>query len=335
MSTTRAAKRLTVKRPAFALFEGYAVSSIIASFEMAGLLPALETAGLDEQAITDRDPDAAALLRASLRFLEQRAVVLLDDGVYRLSSYGQEVCRDKGYLVWLVGGYGESLRRVETFLGGGKRYGEEYVRDGKWVAGGAAMLGGKDVVPQAKELLRQIDFDQVVDLGCGNARLLISICQENGARGVGVDISPEACADAKAAVIAAGLTGEVVITEADAGEIKEIDALSSANLVVTFFLLHEILAQGRDVLAGYLTDLANILPRGASLLIAEVEPATGKRDAHEWFTPEFTYVHALMRQILLPAEEWVAVLEQSGFVVRSVQRNDMPGGILLLAQTAP
>ncbi|WP_188316987.1 class I SAM-dependent methyltransferase [Solihabitans fulvus] len=310
------------------------MSSIIASLEMVGLLDLLEADGIGEEVIVDRMPDAAALLRASLRFLAQRGVVEESAAGYALSDYGREVCRDKGYLVWLVGGYGEPLRRIESFLGGGKRYGEDYVRDGKWVAGGAALLGGRDVVPQAKDLLRQTSFNQVLDLGCGNARLLISLCQEFDANGVGIDISPEACADARAAVAAQHVTDRVVITQADAGALGEIDALANTDLVVTFFLLHEILALGKDVLIAYLTEMARILPGGAHLLIAEVEPPARESGLPERFTPEFTYVHALMRQVLIPADEWVAVLETSGFAVRTVQRNDMPGGILLLAQTS-
>jgi len=326
MSGTNTVK---VARPAFTIFEGYAVSSILAAFQMSGLLAVLESGGLDQRAIDERSPDQAALLRASLRYLAQRSVVEATADGYALTPYGREICLDKGYLVWLVGGYGEPLRRMDAFLGAGKRYGVDYTRDGKWVAGGAALLGGKDVVPQAMGLLRQLRFAQVLDLGCGNARLLTSICQEFDANGVGVDISPEACADASALIAEHGMTGRISIVQADADNLAEISQLASTDLVVTFFLLHEILAQGRDRLAAYLSDLARTLPAGAHLLIAEVEPAADG----QLFTPEFTFVHALMRQVLLPAEEWSELLRGAGFIVDKVLRNDMPGGILLLART--
>jgi SAM-dependent methyltransferase len=323
-----------VERPAFAIFEGYAVSSILASFQMSGLLELLEGNGIGEATIADRSADEAALLRASLRYLAQRLVVTGESDTYQLTEYGRELSLDKGYLVWLVGGYGEPLRRMDAFLGAGKRYGVDYVRDGKWVAGGAALLGGKDVVPQAMELLGRLSFDQVLDLGCGNAKLLTAICRKFGARGVGVDISPEACADAEEVIAANGLIERVHVVQADAGALGEIEALARTDLVVTFFLLHEILANGRDRLVGYLTELADTLPAGAHLLIAEVEPAVDGRTGGQRFTPEFTFVHALMRQILLPANDWVEVLTTSGFTVDSVQRNEMPGGILLLATKA-
>lgn len=329
MSRTETAQPNAVERPAFAIFEGYAVSSIVASLQMSGLLPLLESDGLDQRTIDARSDDEAALLRASLRYLAARSVVEATADGYALTPYGQQICQDKGYLVWLVGGYGEPLRRMEAFLGDGKRYGVDYVRDGKWVAGGAAMLGGKDVVPTAMGLLDQIRFTQVLDLGCGNARLLAAICRKFDTAGVGVDISPEACADANELVAEQGLADRITIVQADADTLAGVRELGSTDLVVTFFLLHEILAKGKDRLVTYLTELAQALPAGAHLLIAEVEPAVdGQR-----FTPEFTFVHALMRQVLLPADDWVDVLESSGFAVESVLRNDMPGGILLLART--
>jgi 2-ketoarginine methyltransferase len=319
-------------RPAFDLFEGYAVSSVLAALQMTDLLSTLEVEGLSDEVIEDRDPDRAALLRASLNHLRQRDLIRYEAGRFTLSPYGTEVCADIGYLVWLVGGYGEPLRRLESFLGTGRPYGVDYVRDGKWVAGGAALLGGKDMVPHARKLLQEIEFSDILDLGCGNARFLINACREFDARGVGVDISTEACADAERAVAEAGLVGRIVITEADARALDEIEALSNTDLVVTFFLLHEILAQGMDVLVRYLTELRERLPRGAHLLAAEVEPPSDEADAPQRFTPEFTYVHAMMEQTLLSAAGWTEAFERGGFTIRRVQGNDMPGGLLLLAR---
>lgn len=329
--TTIEPERLSTARPAFDLFEGYAASSILAALQMSGLLAVLESDGLTRAVVADRDPDRAALLRASLDYLRQRGLVGYDTDRYRLSPYGEQVCADKGYLVWLVGGYGEPLRRLDSFLGNGQRYGVDYVRDGKWVAGGAALLGGKDMVPYARELMHQFTFRRVLDLGCGNARFLINACREFGVSGVGVDISPEACADARQAVADAGLADRIEIAQTDASALAEIDALPRTDLVVTFFLLHEILAHGLDVLVEYLGDLRRRLPAGAHLLTAEVEPPVDQPDTQR-FTPEFTYVHALMRQTLLSADDWANALQDGGFTVQQVRGNDMPGGVLLLAQ---
>src|SRR5919199_5201888 len=127
----------TPTRPAFDLFEGFMTSHVLAGLEMAGLLPDLEEAGVRPASRTEED----ALVDASLRYLAQRGLAEEEAGAYRLTELGRSVCRDKGYIVWLVGGYGETLRHLDSFLLGRERYGDDVERDGRWVAGGAAMLG--------------------------------------------------------------------------------------------------------------------------------------------------------------------------------------------------
>ncbi|MGI5226416.1 SAM-dependent methyltransferase [Actinoallomurus sp. CA-142502] len=309
------------------------MSSVLAAFEMAGLLTDLENGALTRTTVKDRGSDQAALLGASLRYLIQRGLVEENGDAFTLTDYGRDVCQDKGYLVWLVGGYGEPLRRMDAFLSGDKRYGVDYPRDGRWVADGAAMLGRKDVVPHALRLLEGIEFDTALDLGCGNARFLLTVCSRFGASGTGVDISPEAVVEAEKAVREARLTDRVRVVRGDAGDLNSIAALADTQLVVTFFLLHEILAQGRDALVAYLSDMAGRLPDGARLLIAEVQPPA-EGDHRPWFTPEFTFVHALMRQTLLDSKGWSEALADGGFTVREVLEDDMPGGILILAEKA-
>lgn len=333
MSTSGVVPRsVSESRPAFDLFEGFATSNVLAGLEMAGLLGTLEERGLSEEDARRRDPDEAALLLASLRYLRDRALVQESSGRFTLTDFGREVCEDKGYIVWLVGGYGEPLRRLDALLAMGSRYGTDYVRDGRWVADGTTLMARKDVIPHTLRLLDKLEFDSVVDIGCGNARLLLTICQRAGARGVGVDINPEACALAEEAVREAGMTDRVQILCGNALDLDAIPGLAETQLVITFVLLHEILGKGHDALVGYLSDLAARLPVGAYLVIKEVEPPSGEGTGAEVFTPEFTLVHALMRQSLLTADGWRAAVEEAGFSVREVIADDMPGGIQLVCQ---
>lgn len=318
-------------RPVFGLFQGYAISSVLASLGMTGLLPTLAGPdGLTADAIAERGGERGDLLAASLRYLTARGLAAESGGGFTLTDQGRQVCDEYGYLVWLVGGYGEPLRRMDAFLEGSHRYGDDYPRDGRWVADGAAIIGKTDVVPEAMKLLERNSFSTVLDLGCGNARFLVKLCEKFGSNGIGVDLSPAACESAEKLIAESSIPDKVRVEVGDAGALDKVPGLDNVDLVVTFFLLHEILASGRDVLVDYLQKMSKAIPSGARLLIAEVEPPRADGDTEQRFTPEFTLVHNLMRQFLITAEEWTSVLADGGFAVKEVIRCGMPGGILIL-----
>ncbi|HMJ01921.1 MAG TPA: methyltransferase domain-containing protein [Conexibacter sp.] len=312
------------QRPVFELFEGFALASVLASLDEAGLLADLEAGPLTGE----RSGDADGLLLASLRYLAQREIAEERDGAFVLTERGRAICKDKGYLVWLQGGYGHVLAGLGDFVTGARRYGSDVERAGRWVAEGSALIGRDDVAPYATEVLSALDFQRVVDLGCGNARFLIGAAERFGVSGVGVDLSPEACEDAERMIAAAGLTGRVVVRCGDAGDLDAIPELAEADLAVAHFLLHEIFEHGREALIAYLTKLGQLMPAGAHMLVAEVQPASGAHD--ERWRPEFTLLHAIMRQELLDADGWHEAFTAAGWSRRDVRDLGLPGAILLL-----
>jgi SAM-dependent methyltransferase len=312
------------QRPVFELFEGFALASVLASLDESGLL-----AQLEEGPVTgERAGDADGLLPATLRYLVQRDLAEERDGAFSLTERGRAICRDKGYLVWLQGGYGHVLAGLGDFITGTRRYGADVERAGRWVAEGSALIGRDDVAPHAAEVLSALDFHHVVDLGCGNARFLIGAAERFGVTGVGVDLSPEACEDAERMIAAAGLTGRVRVRCGDAGDLDAIPELAEADLAVAHFLLHEIFEHGREALVAYLRKLGTLMPKGAHMLVAEVQPASGAPD--ERWRPEFTLLHAIMRQELLDADGWHEAFTAAGWSRRTVRDLGLPGAILLL-----
>ncbi len=314
--------------PAFELGQAFAVCSVLAGLEMSGYLSVLAAEGIDIGSVEARSSRERELLASSLRYLVNRRVAREAAGNFTLTAYGESVYRDRGFLLWLVGGYGEPLRRLDAMLALGKRYGEDFTRDGRWVADGTALLAKRYILPDAMALLGRLSFGSVLDLGCGNARFLISVCGAFGARGIGVDLSPAAYAEAEKAVAEAGLTGRIKLALCDVRALDTIPGLDEVQLVVAFYLLHELLAVSREALTGYLSDLSRRLPPGASLVIGEMEPPT-LGEAGQAFTPEFSYVHAMMRQRLLPADDWAQVLSEGGYTMSEVVRPGFPGAILL------
>ncbi len=317
------------ERVAFDWFEGFMVTSVFAALEMSGLLELLEGPGIEGDTLGE--DEASALLHASLLYLVQRGLLEVQTNRFELTALGQRLCEDKGYLVWLSGGYGEPLHYLAEFLLGRCRYGVEHKRDGRWVATGTALAGAADIVPHATAMLAELSFRRVLDLGCGNARFLISVCERFGCSGVGVDIDPAACDEARRELSASAVAERVSIVMGDAVELEQI-ALEETDLVLSFFLLHEIFSISRATLVGVLEGMASRLPHGAHVLVAEMEPPRQRNGHNERFTPEFALVHSLMRQKLLRELAWREVLSEGGFVVERVVRPRTPGGLLLLAR---
>jgi SAM-dependent methyltransferase len=92
-----------------------------------------------------------------------------------------------------------------------------------------------EVVAEMLRLANVTSKDVVYDLGCGDGRIVIAAAQKHGARGVGIDISPERIAEAQANAKAAGVADRVQFFEQDLFETD----LSQAT-VITLYLLPDI-----------------------------------------------------------------------------------------------
>ena len=77
--------------------------------------------------------------------------------------------------------------------------------------------------------------DLVIDLGCGDGRIVVAAAKDHGARGLGVDIDPERIKEAKENAQKEGVTDRVEFRQ---GDLFDTD-LSKAS-VVTLYLLPSV-----------------------------------------------------------------------------------------------
>jgi SAM-dependent methyltransferase len=87
--------------------------------------------------------------------------------------------------------------------------------------------------------------DVVVDLGCGDGRIIVAAAKEFGARGVGYDIDPQRISEARRNAERAGVTARAQFVEKDLFDVR----ISEAT-VVTAFLLPPVLERLRPRLLG-------------------------------------------------------------------------------------
>jgi len=92
-----------------------------------------------------------------------------------------------------------------------------------------------DVVRKMLEMAKVKSGDTLVDLGCGDGRIVIAAAKEHGAHGIGIDINPQRIAEANQNAKEAGIERRVKFM---VGDLFATD-LSKAD-VVTLYLLPAI-----------------------------------------------------------------------------------------------
>lgn len=100
----------------------------------------------------------------------------------------------------------------------------------------------QEIVDEMLKFAKVSKDDVVIDLGCGDGRIVISAAKL-GARGIGVDINPERIKESNENAVAAGVTDRVTFINEDLFKTD----ISSAT-VVTLYLLPARLAKLRPKL---------------------------------------------------------------------------------------
>lgn len=117
------------------------------------------------------------------------------------------------------------------------------------------------------DLARVGPDDVVLDLGCGDGRIVIAAAAERGARGVGIDLSEENILHARKAAIRAGVAGRATFRRGDF-----FDADPSIATVVTLYLLRHVNLMLRD-------GLRSRLPAGARIVSRHFDMGDWRPDA--------------------------------------------------------
>src|SRR3989339_287574 len=118
----------------------------------------------------------------------------------------------------------------------------------------------QDVVERMLDLAGVDRNDVVYDLGCGDGRIVITAASKYGARGVGVDISPERIAESNANAEAAGVAALVEFRLQDAMTVDVSEAT-----VVTLYLLGSSNRKLRPILTSQLKPGARIVSHAFSM----------------------------------------------------------------------
>jgi len=302
------------------LYSSYVAAAALAAAHELGLLEQIASTGSvplmpgDQASRIDR-----AVLEAIWNALRWAGIVQVRDG--RAAAAGPQFAdayAARGYFYWLVRGCGELFTEAPHLAQTANRDGTFYQRNMRAVAIGAQLIGENQAEELLQAVLAGLAPRRVADLGCGSGQRLIGLTSRDPAvRGVGIDISGDAVRLASENVASLGLSGRIIIRQADARVLEPDPVLDDVDVVTCVFMGHDFWPF--DDCVATLRRLRAALPAVRRLLLCDVTRAgTWHGPDTPIFTLGFELAHALMGVYVPTLEEWQRAFAASGWACEAV-----------------
>ena len=306
-------------------FNGYVAAQIVFALDRLGLLDELlEHGRADVRAAAVRVGADQFMLGELLRAAQTCGYVVLRDGVAVITPAGRDMAFMRGYFTWAVGGYADLFSNIAGVISGDRRFNSNIFRDEAMVALGSSQNDQAFMAKTVDEVVGQLDFTAIADLGSGiSARLCRVAAARGGVRGVGLDISGAATRLAEDAILRAGLDRNVQALQADVlGVVKGTEnypVLAEVDAVMSFFLLHDLLADP-DTRSRVMPGLREAFPKAHTFVLADTmirsaQPADATLPV---FSVGYELAHALMGVPLHTKDTYEALFARAGLRTRQV-----------------
>jgi SAM-dependent methyltransferase len=318
-------------------FNGAVASAAISAAWQIGLLDELTGDAAVDLGDFAAEHDLHTPTVAAIAFaLSARMIVDLDRdaSVARPGPAFAETYRTKGLYLWLTGGSGNIFTALPELVSRQDRTHRRLERDAATIGVACRDVARTLLDPTVDELLADVTFRTVADLGCGSADRIIALARRHErARAIGVDIAPGALAVAGKAVAEAGLTDRVSLIRDDALDLGAHPGYAEVDLLMSFLMGHDFWP--REECVRRLRRLREVFPRAGTFILADTARSSDVRGADiPLFTPGFELIHAVMDQYLPTLAEWDSVLAESGW--RCVERRLVdPPAFTFVAKLVP
>jgi 2-ketoarginine methyltransferase len=293
---------------------GFSTSMVLMCALQTGILDSLQTplSLFDLSKVTGFDGD---MLSALLKFLNHSGHIQLDDSnLYSLTSAGQSVLSVRGWIELIVGGYGPVLLNLETLM---ERRCDLGQRNMAMIAAGSANIAYFDSIPLTLDLIRRScsRICKLVDLGCGNAKYLLTYVDSlPGIQVEGCEPSEEGFVLAIQQLRDAGREQAIKILRSSA---QEYPLSYDVDIVVLAFVLHEICgSSGESAVVSFLQSIRD-RSKNATLIIIEVD--ADLRDVHmrnpigRGYYNAYHMLHPFTGQKLLTRKQWEGIFSSAGY----------------------
>lgn len=308
--------------PTNSLFNSALATFAISATDELGLLDELhDAAKVDVRAFQDKRNLHGPSLLALLEVLAHAGIVEpvgADPVIVTAGPEFDDVWLNKGYVRWLVRGYGRMLSQAADFCDPDFRAATNPMahRDGGNIAIAGKDYGRHFVDPVVERLVDDLRFDVGIDLGCGSANRIIHLAKRLPDKHfIGVDMDAGAVRVARDAVAAAGLTDRITVLHDDVRDPADHPEYATAEVAFSFFLGHDFWP--REDCLRTLARLRHRLPKVTDFLFSDTHRSPGLDGGQPpVFTLGFELTHALMGQHVPTADEWLALFADSSWHLR-------------------
>lgn len=308
-------------------FNGAVAAAALSAAWDLGLLDELADAdSLDVCAFATRRDVHLGGLRAILAALASREIVVLnaEQATVARGPGFEEAFKNRGFFYWLTRGCSELFTDLTDLTLNEQRADRVMHRDSRAISVACRAIARTFFDPPLRELIDDLPFRTVADLGCGSAdRIIMLARQRPSIRAVGIDVAHGALAVSKEAVAEAGLEDRITLIQDDVLAMSPRPEYQDVDLVTCFLMGHDFWP--RDNCVRTLRGLREVFPNARNLILGDTCRSTDlPGPALPMFTAGFETVHAVMDQYLPTFEEWTSVLEEGGWTRADQRLIDLP-----------
>ncbi|CAI8732825.1 Methyltranfer_dom domain-containing protein [Bacillus sp. IT-79MI2] len=272
-----------------------------------------------------------ALLKAGHAF---GYIKMHNDGCVSITEMGENLRNQIGYFTWSVGGYGNLFRNMGNLAKNDIEW--SHLRDEGKVALGADINNRSFMQHLLFDVLDNLNFTTIADLGCGNGGRLVSLCNRYPSiKGVGIDISEDAITLANKNVSDHGLEDRIkmictnVLDTINTDEYN--DVLKEVEIVSSFMMLHD-LYNIPEVWHVLFDRLREKFPNIKYLLVADTVKMPQVESLNELpiFSVGFELLHSYMDVNLPTKAEYNEAFTKAGLSIESCIEFGTPNTYLYL-----
>ncbi|HVN05877.1 MAG TPA: class I SAM-dependent methyltransferase [Bryobacteraceae bacterium] len=232
---------------------------------------------------------------------------------YTLSEKGRSIVEVMRGWLEVCYGYDEVFHSLEPLLRKEKIYGKDLYRRSDFVARGSGEMENLLFFPLANDMIMANGYKRVLDLGCGDGTFLRALCRLNAqVECYGIDLAPGAIEDGNRLLREEGLGGRVRLTALDISKIDQA-GLPPIDAATIFFVLHELLYFGEDVLLNFLKDFRRLFPGTPLIAFEALRPPAEELRRHPGISVYYFLYHDLTQQKPVDSATWKQLFRTAGF----------------------